>query len=121
MSGQCKFVKTNGTRCKLTTKKNEYCRHHTKVECPICFENIKSDKLTLTCNHAFHISCITQWYVQSDNCPVCRVSQGKDNFIKLKNMVQDDMRQKYRDAIESLEEENRRLRHRLARPRRIDF
>jgi len=41
-------------------------------------------------------------------------------------MVQDDMRDKYKDAIESLEEEITRLRARLfniarPRPRRIDF
>ena len=121
MSTQCQFVKPNGLRCKVNCKNGDFCRHHTRVECPICFENIRSDKMILSCDHAFHTSCITQWYVQSENCPVCRVSQGKDHFIRFKGMVQDDMRQKYKDAIESLENEIQRLRLRLARPRRIDF
>ena len=121
MSEQCKFIKADGLRCKIKTKNGEFCRRHTKTECPICFEEIKSDKMILSCDHAFHAGCITRWYVHSDNCPVCRVSQSKDPFMQFKNMVQDDMREKYRDAIESLEDEILRLRYRLTRHERIDL
>jgi len=41
--------------------------------------------------------------------------------MQFKNMVQDDMREKYRDAIESLEDEILRLRYRLTRHERIDL
>ena len=115
MNAKCGFTKKNGLQCKLNAKTGkEFCGHHTIVECPICFENIKSDKMVLSCEHEFHAACITQWYVQSDNCPVCRVSQENDHFIKFKNLVQDDMREKYKDAITSLEQEIHRLRIRYA-------
>ena len=122
MSQQCQFVKANGLRCKVTVKNGDLCRHHIDSKCPICFESIKTSNMKLSCEHKFHDSCITQWFVSADNCPVCRIPQLKNHLIQFKNMVQDDMREKYKDAIESLESENQMLRFRIARPHhRINF
>lgn len=119
---QCRFMMTKGRRCKNKVKSGEYCRHHTSVDCPVCFETIQSDdKMVLTCGHTFHTECMVQWYASSSKCPVCRKDQGINQYVKLREIVEDNMREKYRDAINSLEEEILRLRRRLARPRRIDF
>lgn len=106
----CKFITKAGTRCKHKPKVNGLCTMHNKDKCPICFELVHRNSKKLSCNHVFHEECITQWYVTADSCPVCRVSQGKDNYIKFKNLVEDNMRNKYRDAIDSLENEIIRLR-----------
>ena len=52
-----------------------------------------------------NINRIIQWYITSDTCPVCRVDQGHDKYIKFRNMVEDNMRDKYKDAINSMEDE----------------
>ena len=110
MDKRCKFIRVNGSRCKLNSKKGEYCHHHISEACPICFELVKTDLKELTCEHVFHTECITQWFVSADTCPVCRVAQGKDSYIKFKMLVEENMRQKYKDAIDSFEEEIYRLR-----------
>ena len=123
MDKKCKFIKRNGIRCKLNTKKGDYCHHHTIETCPICFDTIVSDRKELTCDHTFHTECITQWFVTADSCPVCRVSQGKDQYVKFKIRVEENMRQKYKDAIDSFEDEIHRLRReiRLLRRRPIIY
>lgn len=43
------------------------------VECPICFEDIKSKKIfTATCIHTYHIDCIREWISHNPSCPCCR-------------------------------------------------
>lgn len=117
----CKFITKAGTRCKHKSKTNGFCTLHNKDECPVCFEIVFRNKKTLNCSHVFHEECITQWYVTADTCPVCRVAQGKDMFIRFRNMVEDNMRDKYKDAIDSLEGEIFRLRreNRILRRRQI--
>lgn len=107
----CKFIiARTGKRCKHKPKVNGLCTMHNKDKCPVCFELLQRNTRNLSCGHVFHENCITQWYVTADSCPVCRVDQGKDNYIKFKNLVEDNMRDKYKDAIESLENEITRLR-----------
>ena len=112
---QCDNVTKTGHRCKrFFVGEGSKCSQHTQYTCPVCFEVIKkSDRMELTCKHAFHTQCMIQWYVESNTCPVCRVPQKDDTFITFKTMVQENMREEYRDAIQSLEEEI----HRLRRPR----
>ncbi len=63
----------------------------------------------LTCGHSFHYKCIIQWFVTSEDCPTCRCKQSKDPIITFKDSVENELRRKYRDAIRTLEIENRRL------------
>jgi CRISPR/Cas system CSM-associated protein Csm3 (group 7 of RAMP superfamily) len=91
---------------------------HNKDKCPICFELVQRKPKKLSCNHVFHEECITQWYVTADSCPVCRVGQGKDSYIKFRNLVENNMRDKYKDAIDSLEQEVMRLRREVRNLRR---
>ena len=72
----------------------------------------------LSCGHAFHFNCIMRWFVTSDECPTCRRSQTGDPLVVFKSKVEDELRKKYRDAIRSLESENRRLNHTLSRQSR---
>ena len=109
----CKFITKAGTRCKHKARENNLCTRHNKETCPICFEIVNKKGKILSCSHNFHEDCIIKWYVTSDTCPVCRVSQGKDSFIKFRNLVEDNIRMKYKDAIDSLEDEVMRLRRRV--------
>ena len=46
----------------------------TQQRCCICLEECGDapGSRGLPCGHAFHTSCITQWFAQSSGCPVCR-------------------------------------------------
>ena len=42
--------------------------------CSICMEPLKTDVVTLRCNHIFHWHCMDQWFNQRDvirKCPLC--------------------------------------------------
>jgi hypothetical protein len=89
------------------------CRHLTQ-QCSICFDNVGSTNTIytkrLSCGHAYHVECILNWFVTSNECPICRAPQENDITIKFKNKVEDNLRQKYRDAIQTLEEQVLHLR-----------
>ena len=114
---RCIHVIKNGNRCKLIAKNGECCyRHEQRAECPICFESInKIDKKILPCGHGFHTDCLCVWFVTADTCPVCRVENSGDMFVKFRNLVADNLREKYKDAIDSLEEDIQVLRRRRQR------
>ena len=40
--------------------------------CTICLEPLTDNYKVLSCNHKFHMNCITQWYNTKKSCPVCR-------------------------------------------------
>ena len=89
------------------------CCRHLKQQCLICLEPVGSTNTSTTkrliCNHAFHSGCIMEWFVTSDECPVCRAKQTEDPIVQFKEKVEDGMRAKYKDAIDSLEDEVKRL------------
>lgn len=95
--------------CKHSVFIDDKCKYHTKQKCAVCFEDVKStntqNSKVLSCNHSFHPECITTWFTTSDLCPTCRKPQTKDPLIIFKTKVEDNIREKYKDAIESLEEE----------------
>eukprot|EP00980_Cylindrotheca_fusiformis_P030946 scaffold25665_cov113-Cylindrotheca_fusiformis.AAC.6 len=48
-----------------------------ELECLVCCEEFEEkDEICWSknpqCNHAFHIQCIEPWFMQHDECPVCR-------------------------------------------------
>lgn len=45
-----------------------------EIVCTICYEHIKKPKGTrrLPCLHAFHESCLRQWFEEHTTCPYCR-------------------------------------------------
>lgn len=51
------------------------------TQCSICRENVESNSIILTCNHAFCYECLFNWFTQHDirktesvntQCPICR-------------------------------------------------
>ena len=112
MSTRCTHILQSGVQCKMKARDDQKrCKRHTQHTCPVCFEIVdKEDKMTLMCEHTFHMSCILTWFVEGDTCPVCRVSQQNNELIIFREQIQESMRQKYKDAIDSLEYDLRQMR-----------
>jgi hypothetical protein len=93
------------------------CVRHVKQSCSVCLEPVSStntiNSKRLTCGHAFHVPCIMEWFVESDECPACRAKQADDPLLKYKDKVENILRAKFKDAIESLENENQALKDTL--------
>ena len=102
--------------CKNNILMDSLCSRHLKQKCAICFEQVPSTNSPshkrLHCGHAFHLKCILGWFLESDDCPICR-KVNKDCIIDFKNKIENNLRKKYMDAIRSLEKENKRLRKML--------
>ena len=62
----------------------------------------------------FHDKCIMQWFETSIECPTCRMEQDDDPIVIFKKNVEENIREKYRDAIRSLEVDLARARRRAA-------
>ena len=58
----------------------------------------------------FHTKCIMKWFETSIECPQCRMEQDDDPVVMFRKSIEDTMREKYRDAIRSLEAEVQRAR-----------
>jgi hypothetical protein len=41
------------------------------LECVICLKTMDQSKV-LQCQHTFHKSCLTQWFMTANKCPCCR-------------------------------------------------
>ena len=106
--------------CNNKVIRDDLCCRHLKQTCMICMDStpitstntIKTKRLT--CGHSFHTECISEWFITSEDCPVCRSKQPEDDpIIVFKNKVEESMRQKYKDAIASLENEIEELKETL--------
>lgn len=107
---RCASITLGGTKCKaLALVGKVKCRRHVRAECAICMEDVSSmnthSSKRLECGHSFHIDCILGWFKESSVCPVCRSNNQSDVFIQFKNGIEENMREKYMDAIRSLESE----------------
>jgi len=93
------------------------CSRHLKQTCSICWENVRSansaNTKRLACGHSFHLNCILEWFVKSNECPVCRQEQIKDPMILYKDKIQEELRDLYRDAMRTYETEILMLRRRF--------
>lgn len=102
--------------CKNNILMDSLCSRHLKQKCAICFEQVPStnspNHKRLNCGHAFHLKCILGWFIESDECPICRKIH-KDCILDFKETIENNLRIKYMDAIKSLEKENRKLRKML--------
>ena len=109
--GKCIHVRKNGKRCKLKAlTTGEYCYRHVEEACPICFDPITlNDKKILPCGHTFHTQCLLRWFVTGDSCPVCRESASGNEWVQFRELVAEEMRERYKDALDSMEQEIRTL------------
>ena len=39
--------------------------------CAICLENFEDEVGLLSCNHYYHVNCITEWLETHETCPYC--------------------------------------------------
>lgn len=53
----------------VTELKEQEGRHQS---CAICMEPLVGHVTTLLCEHAFHESCVGQWFSNHRTCPTCR-------------------------------------------------
>jgi len=53
-----------------------------------------------------------KWFEESIECPQCRMEQDDDPIVVFRKHIEDNMREKYRDAIRSLENELARTQRR---------
>ena len=86
------------------------CYTHLFQTCAICLEDVKPTDKRLKCKHRFHPKCIMKWFEESIECPTCRMEQDDDPIVMFKLSVEDALREKYKDAIKSLQEELRAAR-----------
>jgi len=42
------------------------------MNCPICFDDINHNKITIICNHDFCYQCLNEWFKNHNTCPICR-------------------------------------------------
>jgi hypothetical protein len=109
------------TNCKKPVLMDEKCCNHLKQQCSICLEMVSSMNSSKTkrllCGHSFHYECISEWFVVSDICPVCRYRSCymEEPLLKYKNRIEDNLRNKYKDVLESNQTEIRRLEENLKR------
>lgn len=108
----CDSVTLNGTKCKQKAVEDGKCRAHLSQTCAVCLEATKRNDKRLKCKHVFHNKCITTWFETSIECPTCRMEQDDDPLVVFRKHIEDNMREKYRDAIRSLEVEVARARRR---------
>lgn len=106
----CSSVTLNGAKCKQKAVEDGKCRAHLLHTCAICLEATKRSDKRLKCKHTFHQKCIMTWFETSIECPQCRMEQDDDPIVVFRKHVEDNIREKYRDAIKSLETEVQRAR-----------
>tara|TARA_Y100000389_G_scaffold100482_1_gene97216 strand:+ start:282 stop:1091 length:810 start_codon:yes stop_codon:yes gene_type:complete len=59
------------------------------TECPICYENLKSNKIILSCSHAFNLYCIqktSEKFIKDNtevSCPICRKKISKKDLKEI--------------------------------------
>ena len=58
------------------------------------FEESSKEKIVLPCGHIFHLKCISKWFQNEKNCPLCRakfeVSSKKDGNLNITNYILND-------------------------------
>ena len=109
----CSSVTRNGTKCKKKAMEDGKCLAHLSRTCVVCLEELtRKDSRKLKCKHEFHTKCIMRHFETSIECPLCRMEQDDDPLVVFKKNVEDNIREKYRDAIRSLELEVARARRR---------
>ena len=116
---RCNWKTSTGKQCTNNILLDGFCSRHLKQKCSICMEDVRSTNSAhtkrLACGHSFHFNCIIKWFVTSDECPTCRTKQPNDPIIQFKDQIENELRQKYMDAIRSLETDNMRLNNMLQR------
>ncbi len=117
MYQRCTGLTKKGSKCKRLAP----CRWHKEETCPVCLDEIQfKDTHKTSCSHTFHKHCIMNWYIMSDDCPVCRHTENEDPVIVFKRKFHEQISENYLDTIRTLEHDVTRYRRRLHRALRDD-
>lgn len=108
----CSALLQNGKKCKNPAVEEGRCRAHLSSTCAICLELTKRTDKKLSCKHIFHPNCIIKWFETSIECPQCRTEQDSDPIVVFRKNVEQNIRERYQDAIRTLEVEVARARRR---------
>jgi hypothetical protein len=57
------------------------------------FEESSNEKIVLPCEHIFHLKCISKWFQNEKNCPLCRAKfevNKKDGNLNITNYILND-------------------------------
>ena len=57
------------------------------------FEESSKEKIVLPCEHIFHLKCISKWFQNEKNCPLCRAKfevSKKDGNLNITNYILND-------------------------------
>ena len=108
----CSSITAGGKKCKRVAVEDGKCQMHAIHTCTICLEITKRTDKKLRCKHIFHQKCITKWFETSIECPTCRMEQDDDPLVVFRKNVEENIREKYRDAIRTLEQDLARARRR---------
>jgi hypothetical protein len=68
-----------------TSEDEESANLYSPTSCPICLEPYREGddicwSQNKNCAHAYHVDCILDWLMNSDECPLCRA-----DYLKVEN------------------------------------
>jgi len=73
------FKSSPSRKVKITTFLNQHLYLESQKnheECVICFEPFEEDICVTrpggTCQHQFHVECMSEWLLENESCPLCR-------------------------------------------------
>ena len=52
----------------------EFDEDNNEYSCIICMDENENEFVKLNCNHIFHTSCLSEWLINNNSCPTCRLS-----------------------------------------------
>ena len=53
-------------------------------DCSICYLSldVEENYVITDCKHKFHFSCLIQWIMKNENCPMCRKSWSSFDWLQ---------------------------------------
>ena len=54
-------------------------------ECVICITSQAASRVSLSCGHAFHSTCVEPWLLQKGSCPLCRSDDSVEALVYSSN------------------------------------
>ena len=66
-------------------------------KCVICFDQIKSFRGVLDCDHSFCYECIKKWLVRKSTCPICKINPRLIRKFKLNQFLKSEFTRQWRN------------------------
>ena len=67
--------------------------------CAICQDELGTARITTSCNHAYHLRCLSEWYAKQEkgSCPLCRKEAAEIDDVARPAAIIDD--EDYEDEL----------------------